>query len=75
MVKEFFKNYKKYLVETDHTANVADQYCTYLRKACVLLNLGEGFIEAIIAISDANVQVALCEYLTLDKNVLFVNFT
>jgi hypothetical protein len=58
-LKTFFKDYKEYLVETDHTANVADQYCTYLRKACVLLNLGEGFIEAIIAISDANVQVAL----------------
>ena len=63
IVKNFFKEYKGYLIETDRTSNVADQYCTYLRKACGVLNLGEGFIEAIIAISDANVQSALCEYL------------
>ena len=63
VLKNFFKEYKRYLVETNHTYNVSDQYCTYLRKACALLNLGEGFIEAIIAISDVNVQAALCEYL------------
>jgi hypothetical protein len=62
ILKNFFNEYKGYLVETDRTPNVADQYCTYLRKACDLLNMGEGFIEAIIAISDANVQAALCEY-------------
>lgn len=63
ILNNFFKEYKGYLVETNRTSNVADQYCTYLRKACALLNLGEGFIEAIIAISDVNVQAALCEYL------------
>lgn len=63
VLKSFFKEYKGYLVETDRTANVADQYCTYLRKACATLNLGEGFLEAIVVISDANVQAALCEYL------------
>ena len=62
-LKKFFKEYKKYLVDTDHTPYSADQYCTYLRKACALLDLGEGFLEAIVAISDANVQAALCEYL------------
>ncbi len=62
-LKKFFKEYKGYLVDTDHTIYGADQYCTYLRKACAFLNLGEGFIEAIIAISDANVQAALCEHL------------
>ena len=62
-LKMFYKAYKEYLIETDHSANTADQYCTYLRKACALLNLGEGFIEAIIAISDIKTQAALCEYL------------
>lgn len=62
-LKNFYNAYKEYLVETNHTSNVADQYCTYLRKACALLNFGEGFIEAIVAISDVNVQAALCEYL------------
>ena len=62
-LQKFFKEYKEYLVETNHTNNVANQYCSYLRKACALLNLGEGFIEAIIAISDISVQTALCEYL------------
>lgn len=63
ILKNLFKEYKGYLIETNRTANVADQYCTYLRKACTLLNFGEGFIEAIIAISDIDVQAALCEYL------------
>lgn len=72
-LKNFFKKYKEYLVETDRTANVTDQYCTYLRKACVLLNLGEGFIEAIIAISDTNVQAALCEYLMAKLSNEFEN--
>lgn len=62
-LKNFYNAYKEYLVETNHTSNVADQYCTYLRKACALSDLGEGFIEAIVAISDVNVQAALCEYL------------
>ena len=62
-LKNFYKAYKEYLIETDHSANTSDQYCTYLRKACALLNLGEGFIEAIIAISDIKTQAALCEYL------------
>ncbi len=62
-LKNFYKEYKEYLIETDHSANTADQYCTYLRKACALLNLGEGFIETIIAISDIKIQAALCEYL------------
>lgn len=62
-LKNFFKEYKKYLVETGHSSYSADQYCTYLRKVCALLDLGEGFLEAIVAISDANVQAALCEYL------------
>ncbi len=61
-LKSFFKEYKEYLVETDRTVNTADQYCTYLRKTCDLLNLGEGFIEALVAISDTNVRAALCEY-------------
>lgn len=72
-MKNFFKEYKGYLVETDRTSNVADQYCTYLRKACGVLSLGEGFIEAIIAISDANVQAALCEYLMAKLSNEFVN--
>ena len=62
-LKKFFKDYKAYLVDTDRSIYCADQYCTYLRKACALLNLGEGFIEAIVAISDVNVQASLCEYL------------
>lgn len=79
ILKNFFRDYKEYLVETDHTTNTANQYCTYLRKTCTLLNLGEGFIEAIVAITDTNVQAALCEYLmaklsgvlenTSDKNL------
>lgn len=74
-LKDFFKEYKQYLVETDYSINTADQYCTYLRKACVLLNLGEGFIEAIIAISDVNVQAALCEYLMAKLSNEFENTT
>ena len=62
-LKKFFAEFKKYLIDTDHTANTADQYCSYLRKACALLDLGEGFVEVIIAISDVSVKVALCEYL------------
>ena len=62
-LKKFFQEYKEYLVDTDHTSYSADQYCTYLRKACAMLDLGEGFLEAIVAISDSNVQAALCEYL------------
>ena len=73
ILKNFYKDYKGYLVETDRTPNVADQYCTYLRKACELLNLGEGFIEAIIAISDVNVQAALCEYLMAKLSNEFEN--
>ena len=72
-LKYFFKEYKQYLIETDHSSNTADQYCTYLRKACTFLNLGEGFIEAIIAISDANVQAALCEYLMAKLSNEFEN--
>ena len=72
-LKNFFKAYKEYLVETNRTANVADQYCTYLRKACALLNLGEGFIEAINAISDSNVQAALCEYVMAKLSNEFEN--
>ena len=63
VLKKFFTEYKEYLVATEHTRNVADQYCSYLRKACILSDLGVGFIEAIAAIADANVQAALCEYL------------
>ena len=59
----FLKEYKEYLVETDHSANSADSYCTYLRKACAFLNLGEGFLEAISTIIDVKVRAALCEYL------------
>ena len=72
-LKSFFKEYKQYLIETDHSLNTADQYCTYLRKACAFLNLGEGFIEAIIAIADANVQAALCEYLMAKLSNEFEN--
>lgn len=73
VLKNFFKEYKGYLVETNRTSNVADQYCTYLRKACALLNLGEGFIEAIIAITDTDVQAALCEYLIAKLSHEFEN--
>ena len=73
ILKTFFKEYKGYLVETNRTSNVADQYCTYLRKACTMLNLGEGFIEAIIAIADINVQAALCEYLMAKLSHEFEN--
>lgn len=73
VLKNYFKEYKGYLVETNRTSNVADQYCTYLRKACTLLNLGEGFIEAIIAIADVNVQAALCEYLMAKLSYEFKN--
>ena len=73
ILKTFFKDYKAYLVETDHTANVANQYCTYIRKACTLLDLGEGFIEAIVAITDANVQAALCEFLMAKLSNEFEN--
>lgn len=59
----FLKEYKDYFVETDHSTNSADSYCTYLRKACVFLNLGEGFLEAISTIVDVKVRAALCEYL------------
>ena len=74
-LKKFFKEYKEYLVDTDHTPYSADQYCTYLRKTCAFLNLGQGFIEAIIAISDANVQAALCEYLMAKLSNEFKNTT
>lgn len=73
ILKKFFKEYKGYLVETNRTSNVADQYSVYLRKACALLNLGEGFIEAIIAISDVNVKAALCEYLMAKLSHEFKN--
>ena len=73
ILKHFFKEYKEYLVETNHTSNVANQYCTYLRKTCALLNLGEGFIEAIIAITDVNVQAALCEYVMAKLSHAFEN--
>ena len=73
LLKNFYKEYKGYLVDTGHTYNVADQYCTYLRKSCELLNLGEGFVEAIIAISDVNVQVSLCEYLMAKLSNEFKN--
>ncbi len=73
VLKSFFKEYKAYLVETDHTTNVANQYCTYIRKACTLLDLGEGFVEAIVAITDANVQAALCEYLMAKLSNEFEN--
>lgn len=59
----FLKEYKEYLIETDHSSNSADSYCTYLRKACAFLNLGEGFLEAISTIIDVKVRAALCEYL------------
>ena len=59
----FLKEYKEYLVETDHSSNSADSYCTYLRKACAFVNLGEGFLEAISTIIDVKVRAALCEYL------------
>lgn len=62
-LKNFFKEYKEFLIETDHSANSADQYCTYLRKTCALLNLGEGFLEAIYAIADVTVKASLCEFL------------
>lgn len=61
--KTIFKDYNTYLTDTGYTRNSADQYCSYLRKACELFNLGEGFPEAIIAITDTNVRASLCEYL------------
>ena len=70
-LKNFFKEYKEYLIETDHSANTADQYCTYLRKTCAFLNLGEGFLEAIISISDIKVQAALCEFLMAKLSAAF----
>ena len=63
VLTNFFKGYKEYIVDTDHTANVADSYCTYLRKGCALLNLGEGFLELFSTILDGKVRSALCEYL------------
>ena len=74
-LKKFFQEYKEYLVDTDHTSYSADQYCTYLRKACAMLDLGEGFLEAIVAISDSNVQAALCEYLMSKLSNKFKNST
>lgn len=74
-LKKFFQEYKEYLVDTDHTSYCADQYCTYLRKACAMLDLGEGFLEAIVAISDSNVQAALCEYLMSKLSNKFKNST
>ena len=74
-LKSFFKDYKEYLVDTDRSVYSADQYCTYIRKACAFLNLGEGFFEAIIAISDVNVQAALCEYLMAKLSNEFKNTT
>jgi hypothetical protein len=44
-LKNFFKEYKEYLVETDHTANVAEQYCTYLRGAVRDLDVDDDFWE------------------------------
>lgn len=38
-----------------------------------MLNLGEGFIEAIIAIADINVQAALCEFLMAKLSYEFEN--
>ena len=75
VLKSFFMEYKEYLVDTDRSLNSADQYCTYLRKACSFLNLGEGFLEAIIAISDANVKAALCEYIMAKLSNEFKNAT
>ena len=72
-MKTFFNDYKEYLVETDHTPNTANQYCTYLKKTCALLNLGEGFVEALTAIKDANVKAALCEYLMAKLSNMFEN--
>lgn len=58
----FMREYKEYLLETDHSANSTDSYCTYLRKGCAFLNLGEGYLEAISTIVDVKVRAALCEY-------------
>ncbi len=63
ILKNFFKEYKEYLVETDHSANTADQYCTYLRKACDFLNLDKDYLESMFFSSDINVKAILCERL------------
>ena len=63
VLSNFMKEYKEYLIETDHSTHSADSYCTYLRKGCGFLDLGEGFLEAISTIVDVKVRVALCEYL------------
>lgn len=63
VLSDFLKEYKEYVVDTDHTPRTAGSYCSYLRNACKLLDLGEGFLEAISAIADVGVKTALCEYM------------
>lgn len=71
VIQNFLKEYKEYLVETDHSAHSADSYCTYLRQGCALLDLGEGFLEVISTVLDTKVRAALCEYLMAKLSEIF----
>ncbi len=62
-VELFLDEFKEYIVDTAHTAGTADSYKSNLCRACRILNLGEGFLEAVVSITDMKIQASLCEYM------------
>ena len=64
ILKNFLDNFKQFIVdECEKEVGTASSYRSNVKRACEILNLGEGFLEAIAVIADARVKAALCEFL------------
>lgn len=64
ILKNFLDNFKQFIVdECEKEVGTASSYRSNVKRACEILNLGEGFLEAIAVIADVRVKAALCEFL------------